>query len=544
MPILPPSTSFGPTTGRPPSAKSTHAPVALYDDGDYIYSGYALTDPLFSTWFHESVINQIISKVTSRLLNNIYFASSRTLYQLPYYFPLVCTYAKYLVGQPYAHSSRNGDPIQDVTTADALAYFSENATAELKVHHYPFHVQIILKVTTTFRKPLYRVFNYSQNPLDLVPWPITLPQETKPLLYGVELELSTDYTTQELVDAAKDPFFILKSDRTVSGNRKNPYELCSIPMSYKAHRQQWAHWFKNLDYDKFDQTKDTTNGLHVHISKNAFSKAHLRNFAWFFTQPGHHRFILAISERDTESFRAYSQTPNYPKDPTKSYLQTLDYVARIRGCVNISSKMTIELRLFRGIVSLAEILKNLEFVDSVYHFTKDAAYSALSLANYNQWLQKTPPNRYTLIKKYLDKLPDLNACFAAADIHRIIHTSNDANEILQLLEKSKLPITNVHVTILNQLFKRRTFILNKLTGQIELSRHNHGKLAHLDRSLEQRLLRNTSPTIVAPPIPVPDAPAPPAGVNTRRSRPMFRLDRFNLDDLVAPTPVPALADPY
>jgi hypothetical protein len=178
---------------------------ALYDDGDYIYSGYALTDPLFSAWFRDAVVLPIANNVTNRFLNSSHFQSTRTLHQLPYYFPLVCAYARYLTGQPYALSTRNTDPVMDVSAADALQWFSENHTAEIKVHHYPFHIALVLKVTNTFRRPLYRVFNYSQNPLDLVPWPIILPQETKPLLYGVELELSTDYTTQELVDAAKDP---------------------------------------------------------------------------------------------------------------------------------------------------------------------------------------------------------------------------------------------------------------------------------------------------------------------------------------------------
>jgi hypothetical protein len=473
---------------------------------DYQRCPYSYQGDNWGAWLSQWV-NAIHDALTSRLFNNTSIPNDANITGNWGQCQLFYHYCSYLIGAEHCI----GPAERYYNARSLLTALRDHPEARLTIRPNPFSCRLTIPITSTNRSALYQTYNYTTNPLDLLEWPITLKGEHKPLLYGIELEFSSDYPEKPLIDAAKDPFFILKKDSSVSGNRCRMYELCTIPMSYKAHRQQWAYWFKNLDYTQFDQTKDTSNGLHIHIGRDAFNKGHLRNFSWFFTQPGHKDFIFAVSERDQHSFREYSQIPNYPAQVTKSFLNNLDYVARIRGCVNLSQKNTVEVRLFRGIVSLAEILKNLEFVDSVFHFTQDASFSQLTLSNYYAWLQSTNRNRYSLLKKYFERIPNLDKLIASSDIFRVIHTERKPPVILERLAKSRLTITNVHVTILNQIFKKRVFVLNKDTKQLELSTHNHGKLSFLDRSLEDKLLRNTplSPITVTDRLNAPTPPPPP-----------------------------------
>jgi hypothetical protein len=479
--------------------------VTVYD-GNITRSSYPWTDPEFPAWVN-TTLHTLLANLQTRIfhnsrLNNTFIRPQYSAHQT------VQLLQAYYINEPCIQ-------IDDLfhNRGTLSAFLDQHPTATTTFNFQTGSLSIRNPVTPTNRSPLYRTLNYTASPLHYIDWPITLKNEHKPTLYGVELELSTDYDERTLVDAAKIPFFILKSDSSISGRCRKRYELCTVPMSFKAHRQQWAHWFNNLDYEQFDQTKDTNNGLHVHISKDVFSQEHLRNFIWFFTQPAHHDFMLTVSERDAYSFTQYSQLPRYPNSPGRSYINSLEYIARVRGCITLSNKNTVEVRLFRGIVSLADILKNLEFVDSVFHFTLNNHYHNLTLSNYYKWLLKTPANRYILIKKYLQQLPNLNYIFTSADLHRYIHTERNPDAIIKRLQKAPISLTNTHITILNRIFKKRVFVLDKETNTIKLSQHNRSKLAFLDRELEKRLLsKDAYKPSVSPITPLPD-PAVTIGVD-------------------------------
>lgn len=424
---------------------------------------------------------------------------------LSYYNSIVgFRYQQYILGQGYVNDA-DGNWLRASQVAAILSRDPNAAIINQAATTDDLHLVVRTIVSKLNKAPLYRCLNYSASPLAYLPWPLTAKGEHNPLLYGVELELATDYTVQNIIDATDEPFFICKQDSSVTGNKRFKYELATCPMSFKAHKKQWAYWFSNLDYDKFDTTNETNNGMHVHIGRTAFADPnHIKAFTWFFTQPAHHDFMKFFSQRDNRSWQDYSPVPNTnPNDSrVRAFRRNDDRVKEMRGCIHFSAKGTIEVRLFRGIVSLAEILKNLEFVDSVLHYTMQGqTFMTLSLKNYIAWLHAQPKNKYVIIKKYLQQTDKLKKLIDASTLLDLIFNQKDPSKIISLIEKAKYDITNDHVTILNQRWKKRIFVLNKETKKLELNKANQSSLSFLDRMLEAKILHGVKKDPMPPPLP-------------------------------------------
>src|SRR5690606_7842826 len=96
-------------------------------------------------------------------------------------------------------------------------------------------------------------------------------------------------------------------------------------------------------------------------------------------------------ERDNSSMEKYSRlfkTKNV-KDSEVTLRNGGKHVS-----LNLGKSSTIEVRLFKGIVSWTSILKNLEFVDSLVEFTKNSGFSNLSLSDYLKYLKSLPSTNY------------------------------------------------------------------------------------------------------------------------------------------------------
>jgi len=344
-------------------------------------------------------------------------------------------------------------------------------------------------VTTANRRPLYNVHQYTTNVCDLIDYPIIMDGEYNPLLMGVELELSTNYSCQQLVDAAEIPFFVIKSDASVNGNKRHMYELVTVPMSFKAQKRQWAKLFSNLNYMEFDTTNKTNNGMHVHLDKTAFHGiSHIRNFCWFINNPANREFMLALSERDRSSYEKYSKNFDIPfgYNKGKSLVEATRLAATVRGATNVHKKgKTIEVRLFRGIVGFASVMKNLEATQAIFDYTAKAPLNSLGLNHFLKWLWSTPRNQYGVFKKFVMGL-DLADLIAASEVLDCIFTEQDPDAIVKVLEHKKFPVTNAHITYLNRVRKKRTFVFNKATLKVEVITRDKAKLSSFDVSLQNR----------------------------------------------------------
>jgi len=394
-------------------------------------------------------------------------------------------------------SRGNGDTIAPQQVKDLL---DQNSAAEIKLTvggGGNFSIQVRVPITYANRNLLYQVFQYSQDVTQMLDGPRKLKHEGIPVFIGVELELTTDYNVGQLIDATKEPFFIAKQDASISGSKPNRMELVTVPGSFKYLKQQYAMWFNNLDYQKFDCTTQTSNGMHVHVDRKAFDDDyHIRNFCWFINNPANTPFIVTMSDRGSlqamQNYTPFLQFP-YGTTRTNAFKQCHRLLDGHRGATNLKNgwarAKTVEVRIFRGIVSYAAIVKNLEFVESLFYFTQSLrSYREMSLSSYIQWLFKSPPNRYSILKKFIENL-DLDKFLLAADVKDIIFNETDPDKIAQLLMKSGLTLTNDHISYLNK-GRKRTFTLEKDTGVINVLKTNIFKLASLDVELAKRITRN------------------------------------------------------
>lgn len=342
-------------------------------------------------------------------------------------------------------------------------------------------LKLVPKVNKDNKAYLYHLFDRKANILDVLPNSLTLPEEHKPRLYGLELELTSDHTIQTLVDAVIEPFFVCKYDGSIRGSKAACYELVTAPMSYKAHKHSWGQFFKKLGYDGFDTSKKTNNGIHIHVDKRAFdgnyrvsqqrpeaTNYHLQRFEWMFVNPANYDFILAISEREGKELQApagdggyahivrFDQFMEHPIRKVAAFNEAPRLVRGVRGAVNIHPNgNTVEIRLFKGIVSEAVIFKNLEFVDSLIEFTRKMPFQHCTLEDYLDWLDRQPKNQYKILRKFLETIK-LPAMRETSSLVEKIFLDIDPKNIMKRLNVG-FNVTQRHVDLLNKRFETEMF---------------------------------------------------------------------------------------
>lgn len=358
-----------------------------------------------------------------------------------------------------------------------------------------------VSITKNNRESLYRIFSYNQDVCKTLGgfWPIKTPKESiTNRLYGVELECSTKYSIKEIIDSQDNLFMIGKRDGSITGQYDLNIELVTVPMTLKAHKTEWAKWFSDLEYAGFDTTKETNNGMHIHIDRNAFySQHHTRNFTWFFSNPANRAFLTLFSERASNNILMYCPFPIIPRGLRKnSVFRNIGSYNLGRGVINFGKKNTIEVRLFKGIVSLAEIVKNLEFVDSLIEFTSlEKTMSTLTLTEYMKFLKECPENKYHILKEYIfKKIPKLSTIVEDSIVAEIVFTEHRPSFITRLINNSKLKKDGFELAnILNRTVakRKRVYSFDKETGQVISDAGTYGsKLAPLDILVAERFSSN------------------------------------------------------
>ena len=411
--------------------------------------------------------------------------------------PIGSAYSMMVTGRKYISDGRTS---YTAYSLDNILSNTSNATinAEGTGGQFSVPIRVSIPIDYTNRARLYNIFSYTTDVTTLLHGKRKLPSEGTPVYIGVELELATDYSIEQLINASKELFFVAKQDSSITGRKPNKMELVTVPGSFKYIKKQYAHWFNNLDYQRFDCTNETNNGMHVHIDRRSFDDDyHIRNFCWFINNPANTPFIVAVSDRGSLSaMQTYCPIYNFPPQYTRtqSFKASHRLIENSRGATHLkggwAGGKTLEVRIFRGIVSYAAIVKNLEFVESVFHFTQSLrSYREMTLSSYINWLFSQPANRFTILKKFLEQ-QDIAKFLVAAEVKDIIFNENDPDKIVQILAKSGLTLNNNHISYLNK-GKKRTFVLDKTTGVVSVTKSNLFKLADLDISLAQRITQPT-----------------------------------------------------
>lgn len=271
-----------------------------------------------------------------------------------------------------------------------------------------------------------RVMNYTFTPeLNFM----STPRDKGSLLYfGLELEVSTKLSAAELqsivtqVEPKQEVFFYMKSDNSIGGKYDHLYEIVTHPMTPRRQRKEWKTLFKKLEdlgakkglllSDFFDTSKTLTNGIHIHLSRDAF----LQSYSGRETHMN--RFVSSWNLWDSQSqefFQKISKRQLQPKDMhycgIHPQLDGLRVARQLHRGTSVCSdnhysachvtRRTVELRIFQGIVNLDHILSCIDLAEATFDFTRDAlAISHIGWrfsSVFTDWLMKQP--RFTKAKE-------------------------------------------------------------------------------------------------------------------------------------------------
>lgn len=201
------------------------------------------------------------------------------------------------------------------------------------------------------------------------------------------------------VTKKSEPVWIVKHDSSVD------LEYVSMPMTLRA----WRAGLELTEYlfNSFNVAAGWSKafygpcGGHIHLDKDVFNNTY-QYYAFLSMHYDNPKFIAAIAQRpiDNNSAWCYLQKPNEFAKYAKHKLRSPN-----RGAVNVSSS-TIELRYFRSNLKVDRLLKNLEFAQSLYHYTSQLTYQdiardkAHTLKYYLLWV-KAYRNTYSNLFDYL-----------------------------------------------------------------------------------------------------------------------------------------------
>lgn len=340
------------------------------------------------------------------------------------------------------------------------------------------------------RNRISELLHYSANPTAYIPnSPFILEGERNPITFGVEYETSSDYTPRELAFLQEVPFFIAKNDSSIRGSKHHPAELVTVPMSLAAQRQYWADFFESVDYGKFDTSRETGNGLHIHVHRTRFSESQRHHICWFFVNPVNHEFLRILSERNEQSLNSYAALPRGDNVSHTNLFKNAERYAQAagRGALNLQSgKPTIEFRLFKGIFSYAELSKAFDFIESLMEWTDDFSlnYQQSTLKNYIRFVKSSPASRWIAFKEYLDKI-DIDSIVTESEEGTIINSYKTNPQILiQKIKEHNIPINNSLIYRLNVITNVR-WVMRK--GSLEVYENPVGsRLADMDKVLSSR----------------------------------------------------------
>lgn len=220
---------------------------------------------------------------------------------------------------------------------------------------------------------------------------ITKEQQPYAFYYGVELEVMCrkDTPKEILFDIEKKclkDFCIVKSDSSIGTPDSTGFEICTVPATYRAHKEHWLPFFDEKTGSARHLKSWITNkcGIHIHISRMAFTKGHLARFVNFVNAGVNKDFVSELAGRTNSSY-CQMDSKYTIMDVMRNEINTGKGHGKY-SAVNLSNAATVEVRIFRGNTRKAGFFKCLEFVDSLVQYTRDCGYSRDSL-HYDKYLE-------------------------------------------------------------------------------------------------------------------------------------------------------------
>ncbi len=205
-----------------------------------------------------------------------------------------------------------------------------------------------------------------------------------PFHIGMELELTTDYAIETLREIRKKhgDLFWGVYDGSVSG-----VELVSHPATIE--------FWQKFQLGAPSHCKEGGNGIHLHACRSGFNHSQIKSVLKLFASS--HDKVKTIAERDEklEEWAAIAESSriNEVRD-FQSFTGWDKYSA-----VNFNHKHTYEFRIFNSSKISAKIIKNIEFIGSLWDWTKNGSISGDP--DWESYLDYAGKSEFGFLKSFL-----------------------------------------------------------------------------------------------------------------------------------------------
>ena len=238
------------------------------------------------------------------------------------------------------------------------------------------------------------MYPYGTNILDRLPWPSNVKHTE--LCFGVEFEMEplehSSRKQRELAAALGGPngdekSYILSYD----GSLDHGVELITLPQTLEQHQKGALVPWKKITSTIAAIAKagfgTTACGIHIHINRRALKPLQLGKMLVFVNSGANRALVERIAQRSESSWANMSA-----KKFTDGTRRTSDHY----DALGLTSKGTVELRIFRSNTRLDRILKNIEFAHALCLYCRDASMVDVEKpALFTAWITKhraTYPN--------------------------------------------------------------------------------------------------------------------------------------------------------
>ena len=224
--------------------------------------------------------------------------------------------------------------------------------------------------------------------------------------FEFEIELSRkrlDPYLPQLAEIIDNDWVYFKRDGSIS----HGIEIVTMPLSWEwiyTNLEKFNSIFNLKTLDCSSRLADTC-GFHIHINKDSFSSLHLYKFIkFFYDNPDLVHILSGRAWSNLKRWARFTASDGISKSDVNK-IAVMDAKEKRTGdkhsAVNLNNIDSVEVRIFRGTLSLNVFLRNIEFVKSLHEFTKDANLrNSSDRSLYNDYLtrhKKEFPNIYSYL---------------------------------------------------------------------------------------------------------------------------------------------------
>jgi len=211
------------------------------------------------------------------------------------------------------------------------------------------------------------------------------------LYYGIELEVGSFEHTDSVLSVIRKwspEYAMVTEDCSIYDNHdvRCGGEIVMQPCTYNWYidnKQQIKDMFSRLKDAGYRSYKTGSCGIHIHMCKDAFSTNHLYKFIKMIYE--HREFTEFVSQRNGRGMN-WCKLSNENNEDSYKYKAENKSSNDKCSAVNLIHNKTLEVRIFRGTLKFSSFYKNIQYLHSLFEFTKEVKKTDLALDNYLKFI--------------------------------------------------------------------------------------------------------------------------------------------------------------